>query len=105
VRGLDLAFIRKEHAAENLSSGWTAIAPDLAVEVISPGNRASDIKLKIQQLLAAGTLMIWIVYPELRSVAVHTKDGAITLNESDDLSGGVVIPGLKIPVREIFADA
>ena len=105
VRGLDLAYIRKEHASENLSSGWTAIAPDLAVEVISPGNRASDIELKIQQLLAAGTLAIWIVYPDLRSVAVHTKDGAITLNEADILSGGGVLPGLEIPVRDIFADS
>lgn len=102
VRGLDLAFVSNERASEHLSSGWTAIAPDLAVEVISPSNKASDIAKKIQQLLNAGTALIWIVYPELRTVTVHTADGAKSLAENDTLSGGDILPGFEIRVSDIF---
>ena len=102
VRGLDLAFISKENASENLSSGWTTIAPDLAVEVISPSNTASDIAKKIRQLLRAGTTLVWVVYPELRSVAVHRADGAMTLMEGDTLTGGEVLPGFEVRLADIF---
>jgi len=102
VRGIDLAFIRNEKASERLSSGWTTIAPDLAVEVISPSNKAGDIQKKIRQLLRAGTSLIWIVYPELRSVTAHRTDGAITLTESDTLTGGDVLPGFELGVADIF---
>lgn len=102
VRGLDLAFVRKERASEHLSSGWTTIAPDLAVEIISPGNKAADIQLKIRQLLNAGTTLIWTVYPELRIVVVHTPGGSRTLRDADTLSGGEVLPGFEILVRDVF---
>ncbi len=102
VRGLDLAYVRKDRATENLSAGWTTIAPDLAVEVISPGNKAADIHLKISQLLAAGTALIWIVYPNLKMVNVHTQEGALTLKIGDTLSGGDVLPGLEILVGDVF---
>ena len=102
VRGLDLAFVRKERASKNLSTGWTTIAPDLAVEIISPGNRAADIQLKIRQLLNAGATLIWIVYPELRTVVVHTPSGSRTLGDADALSGGEVLPGFEITIRDVF---
>lgn len=105
VRGLDLAFIRKDKASHHLSSGWTTIAPDLAVEIISPGNKAADIRLKVDQLLEAGTTLIWIVYPELRIVVAHSQLGAQTLRESDTLPGGEVLPGFEIKVSDIFTDA
>ena len=78
------------------------VAPDLAVEVISPSNEAADIRLKIRQLLDAGTALVWIIYPNLHIVDVHTQDGATSLNAADTLSGGDVLPGFEIPVREIF---
>ena len=102
VRGLDLAFVRNDRASENLSSGWTSIAPDLAVEIISPGNKASDTHLKINQLLAAGTKLIWIVYPDLKMVTVHLPEGAVNLQIDDMLTGGEVLPGFELPVRAIF---
>ena len=102
VRGLDLAFVSKERASERLSSGWTTIAPDLAVEVISPSNKAGDIELKIRQLLRAGTGLIWIVYPDLRSITVHTIDGAVTLQEDDSLTGGDALPGFDVRVADLF---
>ncbi len=102
VRGMDLAFISKSKAPAPLPNTLLEYAPDLAVEVISPSNEAADIRLKIRQLLNAGTALVWIVYPDLRIVDIHTRDGATTLNAADNLSGGDVLPGFEIPVREIF---
>ncbi|MDE2635249.1 MAG: Uma2 family endonuclease [Chloroflexota bacterium] len=102
VRGLDLAFISRSKAPAPLPNSFLDYAPDLAVEVISPSNDAADIRLKIRQLLDAGTALIWVVYPDLRIVDVHTRDGAATLEAGDALSGGDVLPGFEITVREIF---
>ena len=99
VRGLDIAFIR---GAKVLPDHLVDVAPDLAVEVISPSNRVTDMHRKIRQLLAAGTALVWIVHPETRTVEVHTRSGAVTLEAGDALSGGDVLPGFELPVREIF---
>ena len=102
VRGLDIAFIRSSKVSSVLPEQWVSVAPDLAVEVISPSNEAADIHRKIRQLLAAGTTLVWIVYPSTRTVEVHSRSGATTLEDDDKLSGGDVLPGFDIPVREIF---
>ena len=102
VRGLDIAFISKVKAPKPLPRGWIKIPPDLAVEVISPGNQAGDIHKKVRELLKAGTPLIWLVYAETRTVVVHTAAGAIICEESDTLSGGDVLPGFEVRVGDIF---
>lgn len=102
VRGLDIAFISKAKAPGPPPFELSELAPDLAVEVISPGNRAGDIHKKIRELLKAGTGLIWIVYAETRTVAVHTPAGAVTREESDTLSAGDVLPGFEVRVGDIF---
>ena len=102
VRGMDLAFIKKSKAPAPLPNTFVEYAPDLAVEVISPSNDAADTRLKIRQLLHAGTALIWIVYPDLHIVDVHTQKSVATLEADDVLSGGDVLPGFEIPVSEIF---
>ncbi|MDE2777003.1 MAG: Uma2 family endonuclease [Chloroflexota bacterium] len=104
VRALDIAFLSSETVPAVLPDQLVDVAPDLAVEVISPSNEAADIHHKIRQLLAAGTTLVWIVYPRTRTVEVHTRSGAATLESDDILSGGDVLPGFEIPVREIFPD-
>ena len=104
VRGLDIAYISSERLPGRLPRKPLRVAPDLAVEVISPSNKAEDIEKKIQQLLGAGTSLVWIVYPDLQCVAAHTIDGSVTLVESEILTGGNVLPGFEIPVSEIFSD-
>lgn len=104
LRGIDIAFVSSEHLPGRLTRAPLTVAPDLAVEITSPSNTADDIEKKIQQLLNAGAGLIWIVYPDLRCVAVHTVDGSITLKESDTLSGGEVLPGFEILVGEILPD-
>ena len=102
VRALDIAFLSRANAPAVLPDHLVDVAPDLAVEVISPSNKVADMHRKIRQLLAAGTALVWIVHPETRTVEVHTRSGATTLEEDDTLSGGDVLPGFEIPVRDIF---
>ena len=102
VRGLDIAFISSARWPEALPRKPFLVGPDLAVEIISPSNRADDIEKKVQQLLQAGTTLIWIVYPDLRTVTIHTVDGATTLTENDDLTGGDILPGFEVRVSDIF---
>ena len=102
VRGLDIAFISKAKMPDPLPFKLFELAPDLAVEVISPGNSADDIHDKVRELLKAGTPLIWLVYAETRTVVVHTSAGAVTYEESDTLSGGDVLPGFEVRVGDIF---
>ncbi len=102
VRGVDLAFISKAKSPAPWPRTRLEIAPDLAVEVLSPSNTAMDINLKIGQILQAGTASVWIVDPQSRTVTVHTSDGAVTLREGDTLTGGDVLPGFELPVADIF---
>ena len=102
VRGLDIAFISKAKALKPLPFKLFELAPDLAVEVISPGNSADDIHDKVRELLKMGTPLIWIVHSRTRTVVVHTSAGAVTYEESDTLLGGDVLPGFEVRVGDIF---
>ena len=102
VRGLDIAFISATKTSDPLPDSLVNVPPDLVVEVISPSNEAADIHLKVMQLLNAGTPLVWIVYPDSRTVATHTANGAKTLHEDDTLSGNDVLRGFEIRVGDIF---
>lgn len=104
LRGIDIAFMSTERLSGRLPRKPLTVMPDLAVEVISPSNKAEDIEKKIEQLLAAGTTLVWIVYPDLQSVTVHTNDGRYKLKGSDKLTGGEALAGFEIVVNDIFTD-
>jgi len=102
VRGIDAAFIAKETAPDGLPEGLVPFAPTLAVEVVSPGNSAESIHNKVLDLLNAGTKIIWIVYPESKTVVVHTGDIAKTLHENDALTAEELLPDFSLKISEIF---
>ena len=102
VRGLDIAFVSKSRDLGPPDFTWYELGPDLAVEVISPSNKADDIHFKVTQLLDAGTRLVWLVYPKNRTVVSHTAEGARTLRQDDTLSGGDVLPGFQLRIRDIF---
>ena len=79
-------------------------APDLAVECVSPDASESDLDEKVFDWLAAGCRMVLVVHPKLRTVTVHRSQGnVVRLTENDVLDGGGVVPGWKLPLREVFA--
>ena len=79
--------------------------PDLAVEVISPSDEPGDIARKKDLYRRAGVPLVWWVDPKRRMVAVY-RDGELLaeLGEGDELDGGDVLPGFRLPVAEIFAE-
>jgi Uma2 family endonuclease len=105
VRGPDVAFVRSERMADitNLDA-YIPFAPDLAVEVISPNDRDDEVEEKIQLWLKAGSLLVWSVDPESRTVVVY-RPGAepVTLDEDQEIDGGNVIPGFHCRGADFFA--
>lgn len=104
VRGPDVAFVRNGRLDLRRTS-WVEGGPDLAVEIRSPGDRKGEIDERVADYLRAGTPLVWIVDPEKRTVTVR-RPGAPdeVLREEEEASGGEVLPGLRVAVREIFAD-
>ena len=79
-------------------------APDLAVEVVSPGDRAEEIETKTQEWFEGGTQEVWIVYPRTKTIHVHRSASEVTvLHLKDVLTGGAVLPGFEYPISEIFS--
>lgn len=79
--------------------------PDLAVEVISRGDRAGELLRKRQDYFANGTKLVWIVDPDEKTVEIFTSpEESTTLTATDTLTGGTVLPGFELPLAEYFND-
>jgi Uma2 family endonuclease len=106
VRAADIAFVRRERLEElgETESYWPG-APDLAVEVNSPSDKASDVEKKVLEWLEFGSRLVWVVNSKLHTVTVYRSPAdVVTLTEEDDLEGIDVLPGFSFPVVEIFAE-
>jgi Uma2 family endonuclease len=102
VRSPDGAFVRRDRLARPPDS-FVPLAPDLAIEVLSPTDRRPDALAKVAMYLQAGVVLVWLVDPARSTVTVFRPDDTIeVLREGDLLDGGDVLPGLSIPVAEIF---
>lgn len=104
VRAPDVAFVRQERVDQmGDPAGFWPGAPDLAVEVVSPGDSYADVEEKVLDWLDAGCTMVLIVNPHQRTVTVYRSRAEITvLGEDEELVGGEVIPGWSLPVRMLF---
>jgi Uma2 family endonuclease len=104
VRAPDVAFVSRERLpAEDLLVGFPDLAPDLVVEVVSPSDTAGAVQAKLEDWLGSGSSLVWIVYPDTRSVAVYRSlDQVSILVQGDILDGGPVLPGFSCPVSELF---
>ena len=105
VRAPDVAFVAAGRLAEGeLPPGFLQMAPDLAVEVVSPSDSPAAVRSKVQDWLEAGTRLVWVAYPDSRSVTVHSQAGKPQeLSETDTLSGAPALPDFTVPVRDLFA--
>ena len=86
-----------------IPAGFFPGPPDLAVEVLSPHDRASEVLAKVSDWLEAGCPLVWVVDPENRSVTVYGQQKEThILHLSDVLNGGDVLPGLQVELAKIF---
>ena len=99
----DISFVRTERLPTAAAEGFFPGPPDLAVEVISPGDRRTEIAQKVRRWLGHGTRLVWVVDPVARTVAVHEPSGTVRLLGTEDrLTGGDVVRGFAVRVRELF---
>ncbi len=105
VRAPDVAFVRRERVESvGDSEGFWPGAPDLAVEVVSPGDRYTDVEEKVFDWLDAGARLVIVANPRKRLVTVYRSlTDVVVLTEADVLDGGDVVPGFAMPVKDIFS--
>ncbi len=102
VLGPDVAFVRRERLPES-PVAYIPVAPDLAIEAVSPSNSRSAIERKAHIYLEAGVEQVWIVDPLRREFRVCQADMPnITLGLDDVVSGGEVLPGFEMRIRDLF---
>jgi Uma2 family endonuclease len=108
LREPDISFVRWERVpgGEVSDEPIGKVTPDLAVEVVSIGNSRAEIERKKNEYFNSGVAVVWIVYPRTKSIRVWTaKDGSFKLTSDDVLTGGDILPGFSISVRELFKRA
>jgi Uma2 family endonuclease len=104
LRGTDAAFVSLERwQTVTEPDKYIPFAPDLAIEVVSPNDVATEVRAKVDLYLTHNTRLVWIIYPAQRQVIVHYPDHtARTFTEDKVLDGGDVMPGLQVPVGKLF---
>ena len=105
VRAPDAAFVRQASIErQGIVKGYWEGAPDLAIEVISPGDTYAEVAEKVEEWLAAGCAMVWVINPRRETVEVYRSNEDFTvLRGTDTLEGGDVVEGFQCQVQDIFA--
>jgi len=108
VRIPDVCFLRWEQFpnCELPREPVPALAPDLAVEVLSEGNTEAEMRRKLHDYFTAGVRLVWYVDPRTKTARSYTaEDQCVELGEQQSLTGGEVLPGFELPLGELFAKA
>jgi Uma2 family endonuclease len=105
VRAPDIAYVSRERVAGPMPDGFPELAPDLAVEVRSPGDRPGELLIKVGDFLSAGTQSVWVVLPPCEQVIIYRADGSVSLlRNGDTLTDSDLLPGFSLSLRALFAD-
>jgi Uma2 family endonuclease len=107
----DVAFVSK-HRLPAGGPGWSfpELAPDLAVEILSPGDRPGKVRAKVAEYLRLGVRCVWVFQLVKRRVEVHARGAGpgdpittAVLGEGDVLDGGEILPGFRYPLAELLS--
>ena len=102
VRAPDVVWIAPGRIPEGIQ-GFPELAPDLAVEVKSPGNSNPEMAAKAAMWLSYGSREVWVADPETTTITRHRPNAApVTLGEDDILDGNELLPGFSAPVWRLF---
>jgi Uma2 family endonuclease len=105
LRAPDVSFLARGKLTRYKRGGKRipSVAADLAVEVVSKSNTKAEIARKLNEYFAAGTRLAWVVDPKTQTVRVHTAPRkSVVLGLDGILDGGDVLPGFRLPVRDVF---
>ena len=103
VRSPDASFVASGRLPDDKAPlGFIELAPDLAVEVLSPDDRRREVLEKVGEFLDAGTRLVWVIDPEKRNAAVYRSLTDVRqVGADEDLHGEDVVPGFSCRLREI----
>ena len=103
VRAPDVAFVDRARAGGIPATGYATFAPDLAVEVVSPGDRPGELLAKVGQWLDAGTKAVWVIDPPRAEARAYRDDGDLTIVPPNGfLDGGSVLPGFTCALTDLL---
>ena len=98
----DIAFVSTERLSEDKLKGFS-VAPDLAIEIVSPTDKHYDVTEKALAYLKSGTRLVWVIEPIMKTVMVYRSEMDVTLlNFEDTLTGEDVVEGFTCPVAQLF---
>jgi Uma2 family endonuclease len=100
----DVAFMREERLPpRETGRDWIRVPPDAAIEVKSPSNTWAEIERKVAVYLAAGVRLVWVADTDRETITAYTPDGRVRVYAvGEDLDGGDVLPGFRVPVAAFF---
>ena len=102
IRGPDVVFIRQARLSQIDPDHYSSMAPDLVVEVLSPGVNARQFNRKIGQYLRAGVHTIWVLDPDSETVSIYQKDSVRMLGPNETINAPDLLPGFSVTVRSLF---
>ena len=104
VRCPDLSFVAAGRLPDEREPvEFAALAPDLAVEVLSPNDRRGDVMEKVGEYLDVGTRLVWVIDPEKRTAAAYRSLTDVrVIGEADVLDGVDVVPGFACPLKDVL---
>ena len=104
VREPDIVFISANKIPPGVRvTGYYEVIPDLVVEVKSPSDSRREVHDKARMWISHGVPLVWALYPDSRSIDVHTPDAPRSiLTDADALDGGDILPGFTCGIGDIF---
>ncbi len=105
VRIPDVAFITWDRLPnrESPQEPIPDLAPDLAVEVLSPGNTKGEMTRKVREYFEAGVSLVWLIDPRKRTAQVFSPGAKPVLLQADQsLDGGDALPGFTVLLSDLF---
>ena len=103
VRGADVAFISHERLAQVRSESYLDVAPELIIEVVSPGNTWQEMREKIDEYFGVGVEQVWLIEPAPRQARVYRAPTDVrVLSDEDAIEGAGVLHGFRLPLGELF---
>lgn len=101
IRSPDAYYNSLSHSGP-VSEGVIRVAPEIAVEVVSPSEAADEIEHKIREYLRGGTRLVWVIYPKTQTVHIRTATSVEVLDNDGVLTGGDVLPGFTLNLHDFF---
>ena len=99
----DVSFVAAARMKTHERHTYYQLAPDIAIEIISPSERAVNMRVKLKDYLRTGVRQVWHVYPETQEVVVYGADGTVhTYGVGQTIPGADVLPGFTLTVADIF---